>query len=447
MRNYGGKRTVAGKGWHDEGPAGVAGTREENQRVKWKRAYRADVVGFTSLARAGGARSEWMPYRGRAHIRRGEEEEEEEEEQEEAEAAAGLIAGREASSSERLPSITTVMGGHVLSLVDLSSAVVACHVDKFTWQLDILPPEIGLMVWREVVKRPERVSLSVLQAFARAFWRPCHVDLSGCAGLIYPSPKSLRHLEAVSTSLVRLNLSACAWLQDLSFLKLLINLQCLNLRDCFQLNGSHLADLQELQELRCLNLENVYGIDDMYAAFYLPRVPNLMAVNLSGTAIGDLLIETATYGLRLKNWSERSQRVQTSKAGGDAAQLGEHFRCRDQACAVRVGGPGMGPGYLSEDCVGTKGVSSASLFSSGNLQQHSHRNESNEMEDHHHGVMACSERRGSLADLQGNAESCGVRSDSGASSFEGWPICNWKYLSVKRTRVTNAIVSHLRSRA
>ncbi|CAK9277456.1 unnamed protein product [Sphagnum jensenii] len=125
------------------------------------------------------------------------------------------------------------------------------------------------------------------------------------SGFCPTSPGSERFFISGRPSLLQLCMQqavGCSWLNDLSFLPGLKSLECLILRDCWYLPGESISCIQELPHLQCLDLENVTSITDKLAAYYLPGLKELRALNVSGTGVGDGLVEALTYGSRLHAW-------------------------------------------------------------------------------------------------------------------------------------------------
>eukprot|EP00850_Spirogloea_muscicola_P022441 SM000295S11276 [mRNA] locus=s295:29757:32094:+ [translate_table: standard] len=151
------------------------------------------------------------------------------------------------------------------------AAVAASLARQPPRRLRQLPLEVAEELHRLFLRD---AGLAELRAFAAAFWRPRELALSKVQGM---SGLRLHGLAIFSDSLMRLDLSNCAWLEDL-------------------------APIAALPKLRCLDLENAVQVDEASAIRFLPGMSSLIALNASGTTTGTTFIEFATYGLRLRMW-------------------------------------------------------------------------------------------------------------------------------------------------
>eukprot|EP00249_Psilotum_nudum_P011256 c23062_g1_i1 orf=1513-2601(+) len=199
------------------------------------------------------------------------------------------------------------------SLLDLCLAQVVADVYQFAEHLPLLPLELAHAVVRKIRKRTPSPYLHELVVLCEAFWRPTTLSLRGISNL---SCHGLQYLPYAAISLTKLDLCGCSWLDSLSFLPALIQLECLNLRDCWRLPGSCLGLIQKLPLLQCLDVENVYSITDALASYFIPGMKALRALNISGTSVGDGFMEAVTYGWRLRSWvSDRQSSSSTSGIG------------------------------------------------------------------------------------------------------------------------------------
>eukprot|EP00850_Spirogloea_muscicola_P012547 SM000081S22681 [mRNA] locus=s81:522072:524381:+ [translate_table: standard] len=151
------------------------------------------------------------------------------------------------------------------------AAVAASLARQAPRRLRRLPLEVAEELHRLFLRD---AGLAELRAFAAAFWRPRELALSTVQGM---SGYRLHGLVLFADSLMRLDLSNCAWLEDL-------------------------VPIAALPKLRCLDLENAVQVNEASAIRFLPGMSSLIALNASGTTIGTRFIEFATYGLRLRMW-------------------------------------------------------------------------------------------------------------------------------------------------
>lgn len=182
----------------------------------------------------------------------------------------------------------------------LCARKVAADLVHYGDELQLLPSDLQILVANTVLERRPKPNLNELQILCQTVWKPTKLCLTGVPSLNVRGLEKLTYL----SSLLKLDLSGCGWwLHELSFLPGLMRLQCLNLRDCWFLSGDCLAFIQQLPQLRCLDLENVYMITDAWASYCIPGMRNLRALNMSGTGISDRFLEALTYGGRLQSWA------------------------------------------------------------------------------------------------------------------------------------------------
>ncbi|KAI5054263.1 hypothetical protein GOP47_0007514 [Adiantum capillus-veneris] len=93
-----------------------------------------------------------------------------------------------------------------------------------------------------------------------------------------------------------------------------MQLQCLNLRDCWRLPEQTLSYIGGLSRLSCLDMQNVNSLTDSSASTFLTGITTLRSLNLSGTGVSDGVLEGLTYGQRLRAWVD--QKHITKCAGG-----------------------------------------------------------------------------------------------------------------------------------
>lgn len=194
------------------------------------------------------------------------------------------------------------------TLLNLCVQGVASNLLAHAPGLRMLPWELADIVLAEILahRSKHKGIVAELQVFCELFWAPETISLSNvarvnCAGLVC--------LQSAKKGLHRLDLTGCGWLDSLYFLPGLSQLRCLNLRNCQRLPEDCLACIKSLPQLECLDLEDVGSITDAMAAYHIPGMPQLRALNVSGTGAADQLIEALTYGSRLRNWAnERTGR-------------------------------------------------------------------------------------------------------------------------------------------
>lgn len=186
------------------------------------------------------------------------------------------------------------------ALQQLCARKVAADLVHYGDELQLLPSDLQILVANTVLERRPKPNLNELRILCQTVWKPTRLCLTGVPSLNVRGLEKLTYL----SSLLKLDLSGCGWwLHELSFLPGLMRLQCLNLRDCWFLSGDCLAFIQQLPQLRCLDLENVYMITDAWASYFIPGMRNLRALNMSGTGISDRFLEALTYGGRLQSWA------------------------------------------------------------------------------------------------------------------------------------------------
>lgn len=101
-------------------------------------------------------------------------------------------------------------------------------------------------------------------------------------------------------------------LMQLQFSAGFTKLTCLSLRGCSWLQPQGLAMLRSLPSLRALDLSDQYDAVTDEAGPLLASLPNLEALNLALTNVGDLLIDALTYSRRLSAWTQETGKVSFS---------------------------------------------------------------------------------------------------------------------------------------
>lgn len=207
------------------------------------------------------------------------------------------------------------------ALQQLCARKVASDLVHYRDDLHLLPSDLQITVADTVLERRPKPHLNELRILCQTVWKPTRLCLTGIPSL---NVRGLEELTSLSF-LLKLDLSGCGWwLRDLSFLPGLMRLQCLNLRDCWLLSGDCLAFVQQLPQLRCLDLENVYMITDAWASYFIPGMRNLQMLNMSGTGISDRFLEALTYGGRLQSWAAE-QNFTTDSDGPIGTGLGQYY--------------------------------------------------------------------------------------------------------------------------
>eukprot|EP00850_Spirogloea_muscicola_P020284 SM000211S06654 [mRNA] locus=s211:196955:199429:- [translate_table: standard] len=169
------------------------------------------------------------------------------------------------------------------------AAVAASLARQPPRRLRRLPLEVAEEIHRLFLRD---AGLAELRAFAAAFWRPRELALSKVQGM---SGFKLHRLAIFSDSLIRLDLSNCAWLEDLAPVAALPKLRCLDLENAVQVD--------EASAIRFLSGSCFQYVTRMTkSSLLISGMSSLIALNASGTTIGTTFIEFATYGLRLRNW-------------------------------------------------------------------------------------------------------------------------------------------------
>lgn len=207
------------------------------------------------------------------------------------------------------------------ALQQLCARKVAADLVHYGDELQLLPSDLQILVANTVLERRPKPNLNELQILCQTVWKPTRLCLTGVPSLNVRGLEKLTYL----SSLLKLDLSGCGWwLHELSFLPGLMRLQCLNLRDCWFLSGDCLAFIQQLPQLRCLDLEYVYMITDAWASYFIPGMRNLRALNMSGTGISDRFLEALTYGGRLQSWAAEQNFNADSADGPIGIGLGQY---------------------------------------------------------------------------------------------------------------------------
>lgn len=100
------------------------------------------------------------------------------------------------------------------SLLQLCMQQAGMNLSHYAHTLQFLPFEIATLLVQDFLGRFPVPSLRELEILCEAFWRPIKLCLSQVEGL---NTRGLQHLPNVR-NLVRLNLTKCSWLENLSFL-------------------------------------------------------------------------------------------------------------------------------------------------------------------------------------------------------------------------------------
>eukprot|EP00243_Klebsormidium_subtile_P003660 TRINITY_DN17249_c0_g1_i1.p1 TRINITY_DN17249_c0_g1~~TRINITY_DN17249_c0_g1_i1.p1 ORF type:complete len:386 (+),score=22.41 TRINITY_DN17249_c0_g1_i1:262-1419(+) len=219
-----------------------------------------------------------------------------------------------------------------VSLTDLCLEHIASHLPAFAPDLPTLPLDLAERLFKHVISshcrlRPQpssgreryaalsggppstRLNLHIL---ADLFWQPWEIKLGFSNNL----PRKYSLLPLFSESLVRLDLSASARLEDLSFLPSLQKLQCLNLSGSIvKLDSQQVSHVMSIPNLRCLSLQyaQVMGEPQLQKETVeqlLAGLPSLRALDISGIPfVDDSTINVLTYGHQYARWQASVQQA------------------------------------------------------------------------------------------------------------------------------------------
>lgn len=246
-------------------------------------------------------------------------------------------------SSQALGEALGLGPGQVPDLAALPDAELAMDVWRH-WRQVVMasaaarPYDAGSVADAAAARRPPSLqrAVEVLRAFAAAFWRPQLLRLAYSATAAVPP--GLASLPLVSQQLLHLELAAPSlWSLD-ALQTACPQLRCLSLRGCARLGDAALAALPQCcPALRALDLGGLAQLSDG-TAYHVARLPQLAALNLSGTAVTDQALELLTYGHAARAWQQAAGAAQLPpEAACWPAPPLEHLQLE----GTRVGAPGL----------------------------------------------------------------------------------------------------------